>query len=109
MEPADDMRVFACTSIDVGADMFVGHGSHTTLGFEIYETGGQARGVEDRKATAWPRRLELGARAINSDLPPSSRPWRRTGSNRFAPHAGTWPRLLISGRRPQANVRGSMC
>jgi chaperonin GroEL (HSP60 family) len=23
MEPADDMRVFACTSIDVGADMFV--------------------------------------------------------------------------------------
>jgi poly-gamma-glutamate synthesis protein (capsule biosynthesis protein) len=36
-EPADFMKKFARASIDAGADMFVGHGSHTLLGIELYK------------------------------------------------------------------------
>ena len=36
-EPAEFARDFARAAIDAGADMFVGHGSHTLLGIEIYK------------------------------------------------------------------------
>lgn len=36
-EPADFVPAFAREAIDAGADMFVGHGSHTPLGIEIYK------------------------------------------------------------------------
>jgi poly-gamma-glutamate synthesis protein (capsule biosynthesis protein) len=36
-EPADFARAFAHAAIDAGADMFVGHGSHTPLGIELYK------------------------------------------------------------------------
>jgi poly-gamma-glutamate capsule biosynthesis protein CapA/YwtB (metallophosphatase superfamily) len=36
-EPADFIPAFARATIDAGADMFVGHGSHTPLGIEIYK------------------------------------------------------------------------
>jgi poly-gamma-glutamate synthesis protein (capsule biosynthesis protein) len=36
-EPADYTRAFARAAIDAGADIFVGHGSHTPLGIEIYK------------------------------------------------------------------------
>ena len=36
-EPADFVRAFARSAIDAGADMFVGHGSHTPLGIEFYK------------------------------------------------------------------------
>ena len=36
-EPPDFAREFARAAIDAGADMFVGHGSHTLLGIEIYK------------------------------------------------------------------------
>jgi poly-gamma-glutamate capsule biosynthesis protein CapA/YwtB (metallophosphatase superfamily) len=36
-EPADFVKEFARASIDAGTDMFVGHGSHTLLGIELYK------------------------------------------------------------------------
>ncbi|HWG06088.1 MAG TPA: CapA family protein [Beijerinckiaceae bacterium] len=36
-EPADFAVAFARAAIDAGADIFVGHGSHTPLGIEIYK------------------------------------------------------------------------
>jgi poly-gamma-glutamate capsule biosynthesis protein CapA/YwtB (metallophosphatase superfamily) len=36
-EPADFTIAFAHAAIDAGADIFVGHGSHTPLGIEIYK------------------------------------------------------------------------
>jgi poly-gamma-glutamate synthesis protein (capsule biosynthesis protein) len=36
-EPADYTRSFARAAIDAGADLFVGHGSHTPLGVEFYQ------------------------------------------------------------------------
>jgi poly-gamma-glutamate synthesis protein (capsule biosynthesis protein) len=36
-EPADFVPAFAKQVIDAGADIFVGHGSHTPLGIEIYK------------------------------------------------------------------------
>ena len=36
-EPAEFAREFARAAIDAGADMFVGHGSHTLLGIELYK------------------------------------------------------------------------
>lgn len=36
-EPADFVRPFAHAAIDAGADVFVGHGSHTLLGIEVYK------------------------------------------------------------------------
>lgn len=36
-EPAEFARDFARAAIDAGADMFVGHGSHTLLGIELYK------------------------------------------------------------------------
>jgi poly-gamma-glutamate capsule biosynthesis protein CapA/YwtB (metallophosphatase superfamily) len=36
-EPADFVPAFARQCIDAGADIFVGHGSHTPLGMEIYK------------------------------------------------------------------------
>jgi len=36
-EPADFVPAFARQCIDAGADIFVGHGSHTPLGIEIYK------------------------------------------------------------------------
>src|SRR5579871_1306193 len=35
-EPADYIPAFAHAAIDAGADVFVGHGSHTPLGIELY-------------------------------------------------------------------------
>lgn len=35
-EPADFLKQFARRAIDAGADVFVGHGPHATLGMEIY-------------------------------------------------------------------------
>jgi poly-gamma-glutamate synthesis protein (capsule biosynthesis protein) len=35
-EPPDFARAFARAAIDAGADIFVGHGSHTPLGIEFY-------------------------------------------------------------------------
>src|SRR5204863_9437385 len=36
-DPADFMRAFARMAIDAGADIIVGHGSHTPLGIELYK------------------------------------------------------------------------
>jgi poly-gamma-glutamate synthesis protein (capsule biosynthesis protein) len=36
-EPSDFARAFARAAIDAGADIFVGHGSHTPLGIELYK------------------------------------------------------------------------
>jgi poly-gamma-glutamate synthesis protein (capsule biosynthesis protein) len=36
-EPAEFAREFARAAIDAGADIFVGHGSHTLLGIEFYK------------------------------------------------------------------------
>jgi poly-gamma-glutamate synthesis protein (capsule biosynthesis protein) len=36
-EPADFVPEFAHAAIDAGADIFVGHGSHTPLGVELYK------------------------------------------------------------------------
>src|SRR5438067_1795889 len=36
-EPADFARAFARAAIDAGADIFVGHGSHTPLGIEFHK------------------------------------------------------------------------
>jgi poly-gamma-glutamate synthesis protein (capsule biosynthesis protein) len=36
-EPADFVPAFARQAIDAGADIFVGHGSHTPLGIDIYK------------------------------------------------------------------------
>ncbi len=36
-EPSDFARAFARAAIDAGADIFVGHGSHTPLGIEFYK------------------------------------------------------------------------
>ena len=36
-EPADYVPAFARAAIDAGADLFVGHGSHTPLGIEFYK------------------------------------------------------------------------
>jgi poly-gamma-glutamate capsule biosynthesis protein CapA/YwtB (metallophosphatase superfamily) len=36
-QPPEFARVFAKTSIDAGADMYIGHGWHKTLGIEIYK------------------------------------------------------------------------
>jgi len=36
-EPIECVREFACRAIDEGADIVVGHGSHTVLGIEIYK------------------------------------------------------------------------
>jgi poly-gamma-glutamate synthesis protein (capsule biosynthesis protein) len=36
-EPAEFAKEFARAAIDAGADMFVGHGSHTLLGIELYK------------------------------------------------------------------------
>ncbi len=36
-EPADFAPAFAHAAIDAGADVFVGHGSHTALGIEVYK------------------------------------------------------------------------
>lgn len=36
-DPLECVREFACHAIDAGADIVVGHGSHTVLGIEIYK------------------------------------------------------------------------
>ena len=36
-DPADFATAYAHAAIDAGADVFVGHGSHTALGIEIYK------------------------------------------------------------------------
>jgi poly-gamma-glutamate capsule biosynthesis protein CapA/YwtB (metallophosphatase superfamily) len=36
-EPAEFTKEFARAAIDTGADMFVGHGSHTLLGIDVYK------------------------------------------------------------------------
>jgi poly-gamma-glutamate synthesis protein (capsule biosynthesis protein) len=36
-EPADFVPAFARQAIDAGADIFVGHGSHTPLGIDVYK------------------------------------------------------------------------
>lgn len=101
-EPADFVPDFAKAVIDAGADMFVGHGSHTPLGIEIYKgkpilysVGNfifQNEGVRSFPAEAYAR-FGLGHDATPTDFLDA-----RTGGGTkgHIAHAGFWENLAIT-------------
>jgi poly-gamma-glutamate synthesis protein (capsule biosynthesis protein) len=76
-EPIECVREFAHTAIDEGADLVVGHGSHTVLGIEIYRGRPILYGVgnfffQNETISAFPadsyERFELGPDATPADF-----------------------------------------
>lgn len=101
-EPADFVPDFAKAVIDAGADIFVGHGSHTPLGIEIYKgkpilysVGNfifQNEGVRSFPAEAYTR-FGLGHEATPTDFLDA-----RTGGGTkgHIAHAGFWENVVIT-------------
>ena len=101
-EPADFVPVFARQCIDAGADIFVGHGSHTPLGIEIYRgkpilysVGNfifQNESVRSFPAEAYAR-FGLGHDATPSDFLDA-----RTGggSKGHIAHPGFWENIAVT-------------
>ena len=101
-EPADFVPAFARQCIDAGADIFVGHGSHTPLGIEIYQgkpilysVGNfifQNESVRSFPAEAYAR-FGLGHDATPSDFLDA-----RTGggSKGHVAHAGFWENIAVT-------------
>ena len=101
-EPADFVPDFARQAIDAGADIFVGHGSHTPLGIDIYKgkpifysVGNfifQNESVRDFPAEAYAR-FGLGHDATPTDFLDA-----RTGggSKGHVAHAGFWENILVT-------------
>ncbi len=76
-DPIECVREFACKAIDEGADIVVGHGSHTVLGVEIYKGRPILYGVgnfffQNETITAFPadsyERFELSGEATPADF-----------------------------------------
>ena len=101
-EPADFVPAFARQCIDAGADIFVGHGSHTPLGIEIYKgkpilysVGNfifQNESVRSFPAEAYAR-FGLGHDATPTDFLDA-----RTGggSKGHIAHAGFWENIAVT-------------
>lgn len=101
-EPADFVPAFARQAIDAGADIFVGHGSHTPLGIEIYKgkpilysVGNfifQNESVRSFPAEAYAR-FGLGHDATPTDFLDA-----RTGggSKGHVAHAGFWENIAVT-------------
>ncbi len=101
-EPADFIPAFARAAIDAGADIFVGHGSHTPLGIEIYQgkpimysLGNfifQNETVEAFPADAYAR---FG---LSYDATPSEFLAARTGDGTkgHVAHAGFWENMAVT-------------
>ena len=75
--PIECVREFACKAIDEGADLVVGHGSHTVLGIEIYKGRPIFYGVgnflfQNETITAFPtdsyERFDLSSDATPADF-----------------------------------------
>jgi poly-gamma-glutamate synthesis protein (capsule biosynthesis protein) len=75
--PIECVREFACKAIDEGADLVVGHGSHTVLGIEIYKGRPILYGVgnflfQNETITAFPadsyERFDLSSEATPADF-----------------------------------------
>ncbi|MCX7315144.1 MAG: CapA family protein [Alphaproteobacteria bacterium] len=76
-DPIECVREFACKAIDEGADIVVGHGSHTVLGIEIYKGRPILYGVgnclfQNETITAFPadsyERFDLSSDATPADF-----------------------------------------
>jgi poly-gamma-glutamate synthesis protein (capsule biosynthesis protein) len=101
-EPADFVPAFARQAIDAGADLFVGHGSHTPLGIDIYKgkpifysVGNfifQNESVRTFPAEAYAR-FGLGHDATPTDFLDA-----RTGggSKGHIAHAGFWENIAVT-------------
>jgi poly-gamma-glutamate capsule biosynthesis protein CapA/YwtB (metallophosphatase superfamily) len=101
-EPADFVPDFARAAIDAGADIFVGHGSHTPLGIEIYKgkpilysVGNfifQNESVRSFPAEAYAR-FGLGHDATPTDFLDA-----RTGggSKGHIAHMGFWENIVVT-------------
>ena len=106
-EPADFVPDFARAAIDAGADIFVGHGSHTPLGVEVYKgkpifysVGNfifQNETVRNFPAEAYAR-FGLGHDATPTDFLDA-----RTGggSKGHVAHTGFWENIAVT-----CNFRG---
>lgn len=101
-EPADFVPAFARQAIDAGADIFVGHGSHTPLGIEIYKGKPIFYSVgnfifQNESVRSFP--AEAYARfGLNHDATPSDFLDARTGGGTkgHIAHEGFWENIAVT-------------
>jgi poly-gamma-glutamate synthesis protein (capsule biosynthesis protein) len=114
-EPADFVIDVAHAAIDAGADIFVGHGSHTPLGVEVYKGRPILYSVgnmifQNETVQFFPdeayRRFDLGPDATPSDFLDA----RTSGGTKgHVAHQGFWENIVVScdfrkGRLAQIRV-----
>lgn len=109
-EPADFVPAFARQAIDAGADIFVGHGSHTPLGIDIYKgkpifysVGNfifQNESVRNFPSDAYTR-FGLGHDATPTDFLDA-----RTGGGTkgHIAHAGFWENIMVTCSFREGNL-----
>ena len=101
-EPADFVIDVAHAAIDAGADIFVGHGSHTPLGVEVYKGRPILYSVgnmifQNETVQFFPdeayRRFDLGPDATPSDFLDA----RTSGGTKgHVAHQGFWENIVVS-------------
>lgn len=101
-EPADFIPSFARAAIDAGADMFVGHGSHTPLGIEIYKGKPIIYSLgnfifQNETVQAFPSEA-YGRFGLSYDATPSHFLDARTGGGTkgHVAHAGFWENMIVT-------------
>jgi poly-gamma-glutamate synthesis protein (capsule biosynthesis protein) len=101
-EPADFTVAFAHAAIDAGADIFVGHGSHTPLGVEIYKGKPIFYSVgslllENETLPSFPaqayKRFGLGHDATPADFLDAR---TGNGSKGHVAHEGFWENIAVT-------------
>ena len=100
-DPADFVKDVAHQAIDAGADIFVGHGSHTPLGVEIYKGRPIFYSVgnfifQNETVQFFPdeayRRFDLGPEATPADFLDA----RTDGGRKGHPaHSGFWENIVV--------------
>lgn len=101
-DPADFIPVFAKAAIDAGADMFVGHGSHTPLGIEIYKGKPIIYSLgnfifQNETVTAFPAEA-YGRFGLSYEATPADFLDARTGGGTkgHVAHAGFWENMVVT-------------
>ena len=103
-DPADFVIDVAHQAIDAGADMFVGHGSHTPLGVEIYKGKPIFYSVgnfifQNETVQFFPdeayRRFDLGPDATPADFLDTRTDGGRKG---HTAHSGFWENIVVQCR-----------
>lgn len=101
-EPADFIPMVAKAAIDAGADMFIGHGSHTPLGIEIYKGKPIIYSLgnfifQNETVEAFPSEA-YGRFGLSYDATPSVFLHERTGGGTkgHVAHAGFWENMVVT-------------